>query len=1045
MHRRGSTLLALVAIVLVLLAPVGDVARALYPAGAFDGPPASPGEIAPNVVSTIPRLTATSTFVASEDSYTIVQQNARYASEGVNHDGEGLLVQTTPDGLTRSYLQFDLSSFLPHQAVVTATLRLFKTAGPDTNISLDVYRLEEDWQENTLGTTDAATPWMWLGDRIASRAVAPPNGVWIQINVTEEVNRALHGEGVPEDHVNLGLATDQVSLVWGAPALTFTDGEGATAQRPQLLIAYNPNSPWADAGPDQDHEGWTLGNAITLDASGSLDPDQAASELSYTWEFLRVPGESNLMATDVAPNGATGASQSSFTPDTLGWYDLSLTIRDGTGLTDSDTVSVRVVRAVPAHPRVWLTPEQLAALRQRASIPSAAWTRLRGILDAQVNTPYPSLWGQADYIMAYGLAYQVLRDSDPAAAGTYGDKAIELMNYMVDHDADISIDSWLYFGDRAAGIAIGYDWCYDRLTPADRAKFVNQLNDWVDEAFAMDASAYYAVEHRPEVNRYYAHLYGRAIIGLATLGENEPRAQEYVDITSEQNSKEVVPFMRRYAVGGDWSEGWNYMQPTMKHLFLIYEAARSVYGEDLYRDASFPYDLMTFMVHATLPDLAHGYPEGDLYESTAGVSDGHRAVMLLLVNEFADQAWSTYGQQWLEQTITTPDANTTPGRMFSEENAFHDFLWETPDVIARSFEGLPTTYYATGGGTVFARSDWGDDAAWVSFHAGGFLTDHLQRGHNHFNIWRGEWLAHDANLGASDGYNRQPRYHNVIVVNDADQSNYSVGRIARYDDAGTYVYALGSATPVMWFMDWNIGQPVRVADHYTRSFLYSRPDVLVVVDRVTASQASYSKEWLLNVSAQPSVVGGLVTVTGPQGKGKLFCRTMLPQNANIASVPLSSINAAAGLQGWQLQVRPPTAQADDLFLHVFYIADSATTNMPDTSRVEATQGNMVGAHIRDAAGNLLVLFSADPEARSPSGNVVYGFQPTADTRHRLMNLQAHKEYAVTVQANGGTQTVTVQPGEGLTVSHQGVLVFTTTADGSVLPPLQVACVPLVLK
>ena len=49
----------------------------------------------------------------------------------------------------------------------------------------------------------------------------------------------------------------------------------------------------------------------------------------------------------------------------------------------------------------------------------------------------------------------------------------------------------------------------------------------------------------------------------------------------------------------------------------------------------------------------------------------------------------------------------------------------------------------------------------------------------------------------------------------------------------------------MWYMDWNAGQPKSVADHFTRDFFYWRPDLLLVFDRVTTSQASYSirNEW----------------------------------------------------------------------------------------------------------------------------------------------------------------------------------------------------------
>ncbi|MBC8449847.1 MAG: DNRLRE domain-containing protein [Chloroflexi bacterium] len=1002
----------------------------------------------PTPTRTVTPTTSPSTtrvFTCNEDGYA-VRQWARYVVEGANHDGQTLQAQNRPDAFTRAYLKFSLASFPAHQGVTTAMLRLYKTAGPTGVYPLDIYRIEEEWQENTLGASEENTPWLWLGDKIASRWVEAANNTWVELDVTEEANRALHGHGTPAGYVNLGLGTDKTTLTWGTPPLTFTDSEGAAAQRPRLVVVYHADAPWADAGTDQEHEGWMLGNTITLDGSDSRDPNQAADDLIYSWHFLRFPGGSRLTAASIAPNGVAGASTPTFAPDAYGLYAVQLTVRDSTGLTDGDTVSVEVTPALPDHPRIWLTSERLSALRQRAALPTVAWTRFRNTLDAYINTPYPDLWGQTNFIMAYGLASQVLRQSEPAAANSYCNKAIEFMHHMVDHHVDISADSWLYFGEAAAGMAVGYDWCYEHLTAAERARFINQLNVWVDEAFAMDSPwAYYAVEHRPDVNRYYAHFYGRAMVGLATLGDNEPRAQEYVDVVREQNGKEIVPFLNRYGEGGDWSEGWNYMQPTMQHLFLAYEAARGVYGDDPYRDTPFARGLLSFLIHATLPDLGHGYPEGDLWETTASITDGHRVVMLLLVNEFADESLGAYGQHWLQQTITSPDWNSTPGRMFSEENFFYDFLWGDPDLPSLPVSDLQPTHYAAGGGTLLARADWGPSAVWISFHAGGFNTDHLHRAHNHFNVWRGEWLAHDANLGASNGYNAQPQYHNVVMVNDADQSGYSVGRVLRFEATGEHVYALGNATPVMWVMDWDIGQPVSVADHYTRDFFYWRPDLLLVFDRVTATQASYSKKWLLNVPAQPSISGDRFTVAGPQGKGKLFGRTLWPQNANIASVELSSINPDAGLQGWQVQVTPPTTQASDIFLHVFTIAGPAATGMPSAVRIQASQGNMVGAHVRKAAENVLALFSGDAGAKAPSGNIIYTFQPTAQTQHRLLNLQPGSTYRVSVQVDGGSQTVTVQPGGEFRASLQGVLAFTTTADGSVSPPPQETYLPMVIR
>lgn len=134
------------------------------------------------------------------------------------------------------------------------------------------------------------------------------------------------------------------------------------------------------------------------------------------------------------------------------------------------------------------------------------------------------------------------------------------------------------------------------------------------------------------------------------------------------------------------------------------------------------------------------------------------------------------------------------------------------------------------------------------------------------------------------------------------------------------------------------------------------------------------------------------------------------------------------------------------------IAGPAATSMPNTARIQASQGNMVGAHVREAAGNRLVLFSGDSGAEPPAGNIVYSFQPTADTLHRLLNLQPGKAYQIAVQTAGGSQTVRARPGGEFHASPQGVLSFTTTADGhvprlgrGVLPQPQGTYLPLVMR
>ncbi len=102
----------------------------------------------------------------------------------------------------------------------------------------------------------------------------------------------------------------------------------------ELTISVGPagpanNPPTADAGPDQSA---TVGDAVTLDGSGSSDPD--ADALSYAWSFLAAPTGSTASLTGNATVSPT------FTPDAAGDYTVELTVDDGHGGTDSDTVVI---------------------------------------------------------------------------------------------------------------------------------------------------------------------------------------------------------------------------------------------------------------------------------------------------------------------------------------------------------------------------------------------------------------------------------------------------------------------------------------------------------------------------------------------------------------------------------------------------------------------------------------------------------------------------------------------------------------------------------
>ena len=94
-------------------------------------------------------------------------------------------------------------------------------------------------------------------------------------------------------------------------------------------------APIANAGVNQLH---VLGSGnVLLDGTASSDPD--SDGLTFLWSFSQVPARSN------ATLNTANSDTSSFTPDLVGFYEVQLTVDDGT-VSDAITVQIDVAANV---------------------------------------------------------------------------------------------------------------------------------------------------------------------------------------------------------------------------------------------------------------------------------------------------------------------------------------------------------------------------------------------------------------------------------------------------------------------------------------------------------------------------------------------------------------------------------------------------------------------------------------------------------------------------------------------------------------------------
>jgi hypothetical protein len=651
-----------------------------------------------------------------------------------------------------------------------------------------------------------------------------------------------------------------------------------------------------------------------------------------------------------------------------------------------------------ARPRLLLTPTLLARLKASAAANSPRWRTLKSSCDSWMSStsPYEVSIGN------YSLAYQIT--GNPA----YAAKAISIMEANVAKGlAAISYDAG--YGTRTVlpAMAIGYDWCYDRMTAAQRTRFRTQMETWADwtwpETNPARATAWGV---RLVGNNYYHGFMSTWLIGLALSGDSA-KAAGYINAAKNRWHTEVRPYLDRYAEGGYLLEGTNYGTGSMFRIYQYLAAHLTATGEDLLNVGGFtwPRQAVIAKLYLTAPSMNRNYPGGDQSRSSSALmGDADRAgIMAALAYVNLDSTTAGYGRWWLDRIKPNP--------IQSRADKWMEFLWypesTTPVDYTRS---LPTGYLAGGSGFMTSRSDWGPDATYVTMQCGPTREDHQDLAQNGFLIYRKEWMAACARLKSSSGLYQTTPFHNAITIGDLQQPRPRVElprdahKVVRFADTERYAYFEGEAKDAYTFYKWPRTYPV--LNGFRRCLMYLKPGRVVVMDRVDAINAAQVKKWHLNVIAEPTQGPGgdwRTTIAG----SRLFLQPLLPAGATIAKVPLN-LGSGGRLSSWRLDCAARVGRNVDTFLNVIEVGPDTVADPAKATLLATDRATLVGTEI----GGQAVLFD-----QAPTGTASY--RSTA-REHFLLGQTARRSYRVTVTPAGAaarTQTVTA--------TDQGVVTFTS--------------------
>lgn len=681
------------------------------------------------------------------------------------------------------------------------------------------------------------------------------------------------------------------------------------------------------------------------------------------------------------------------------------------------------------HPRILMTPDRIAALRRSRAANGSAWRRLdercQEVSRETVDSGYEA-WDWANATLDLAVCSAAAPRADYAAASIrYFRALLDDRNKVGDgaggddvvhHDDGYSIRTRGCFG------AIAYDWLHDTpgMTPDLRVHAVDRLSAWT-KWFAENGYN----RDQPIANYYMGWFGAVAFAGIAVDGD-DGRSGGFLTQAQRMIGREIAPAYNGKLGGGDFPEGWQYGDMVGAILAIFGDAeSETTEGRTAIDDLSWLRETVAYRVHALWPDGKHTFDTGDWSEKPA-VAPAHALEALATVLRAGDADQSR--ALWLARTAEDPH----------EEWLWLAALADDPARIAEDPRHGATSYLARGTGVVTARTDWSSQAVWVGLTSGPSLSDHQHLDAGHFEIVRGG----DALVIDAGGYGSYSSLsHNVIAVDDKkDNDNYApnqgtwsdAARIARFEDTGTFVYALADYASAYNPAGYPSDHPQRSVVRAEREFIFSRAPVdataasarVVVYDRITVAKPSYSVTFLLHGGSAPELQGSSVHFSA--GKSAAFVTTLLPVTATPVFVreptelgdgPYYANEPPEGSLSVRVEVRSPLGDLERRFLHAF-VATQAATTPPPAIRIDGR--DVDGAAIEDEA---YVFSRAGVQARAAP--IAYR-APAAALRHVVASLPPGARYTVTVERDGTLCSVSLEPAAASAArvaSSAGLLTF----------------------
>jgi hypothetical protein len=427
---------------------------------------------------------------------------------------------------------------------------------------------------------------------------------------------------------------------------------------------------------------------------------------------------------------------------------------------------------------------------------------------------------------------------------------------------------------------------------------------------------------------------------LATKGEN-PQADGFLTkFRDEKIVNQLAPTFKADLGYGGSREGTGY-GVSMRRLFELYDWWKATTGEDLATLTTHTRYSMLAMMHQIVPTLDRVAPTGDhARDATAALFDYHRDYLMELMSIFPADTLSGRAKTLLQQSSVP--------KMSQSFMAAYDFILDNPGITTRALSALNTAYHAKGIGQIYARSSWDKTATWVNLTAGPYTESHAHQDQGALMIYKGGWLAYDANVNSRSGLAQDTTAHSLVRIDSGStpikQIAHTTSKVVALDKAPGYLYVSTDVTPA-----YNGNASIQKVH---REMVYLEPDTVVVFDRVQTSSGT-TQTWQLASPVAPVISGNVATLAN--GAHSLKVTRVLPASAASSTYSYASGTDFTG--GYRLDEK--VAGGDQRYLHVLSVDGGVTSQTAAGSygvTVHLSSGKQVTVSFnRDTVGGTITI------------------------------------------------------------------------------------------